>query len=801
MWVTIMLSRNLEITINKSISLAKKHKHSEVTIEHLLSALTEDPDTQKALSVCSVNINALLTQISTYLNNLKINNAEAASLSEIIPNATFQKIIQRSAIQANLSGISKEISGVNVLAEILLETDSYAAKALYEHNITRLDIINYIIHGENYTEFIFTQKESVGNEVFFAKDIQQRQAPKSFTNKVFEKEQEESEVLKNYCVNLNRLAMEGKIDLLVGREDEINRLSEILCRRNKNNPLLIGEPGVGKTAIIEGLAYKISQKKVPAVLQKSVIFSLDLGALLAGTRYRGDFEERMKEVLKALASIPKSILFIDEIHSIIGAGSTNGSALDASNLLKPALARGQIRCIGSTTFGEFNKHFAKDKSFVRRFQQITVKEPSIEATIDILDGLREYYEKFHNVNYSTGAIQAAAELSKRYINDKHLPDKAIDVIDETGAHLAIKGSKQGKKVTVTVKDIENTVARISKVPVINITTNEKDRLKNMEKKLKSVIFGQDKAIEELSTAVKLSRAGLRTDKKPTGCYMFAGPTGVGKTELAIQLAKLLNMHFARIDMSEYMEQHSVAKLIGAPPGYIGHDAEGLLAEEVHRNPYSVVLLDEIEKAHKDLYNILLQVMDYGTLKDSQGKKISFRNTIIIMTTNAGIREFNNKSVGFNENKATLNTRNKDEIERIFSPEFRNRLDSIVYFSPLSQKTISKVVDKFLKELRDMLKIKKTKIRLTPAAQEYICIKGYDERSGARIMDRLINDKIKKIIANEILFGKLTNGGQVIIDSQNDELQFKIETASFQTTKQKRTTATKASEEEVTTVSL
>jgi ATP-dependent Clp protease ATP-binding subunit ClpA len=788
-----MLSKNLETAINKAINLAKTRKHREVTIEHLLSALTEDSDTQKALTACSVRLDLLVTQISFYLDNLETDSLTTNSSGEVIPNATFQKIIQRSAIQANLSGISKEISGVNVLAEILLETDSYAAKLLYEHNITRLDVINYIIHGESYSEFIFTQKENGVNEVFFTQAPQPKEMSHTFVKKFAEKEQEESEVLKNYCVNLNKLAIEGKIDLLVGREDEINRLTEILCRRNKNNPLLIGEPGVGKTAIIEGLAHKISQKKVPAILQKATIFSLDLGALLAGTRYRGDFEERIKEVLKELASIPKSILFIDEIHSIIGAGSTNGSALDASNLLKPALARGQIRCIGSTTFGEFNKHFSKDKSLVRRFQQITVEEPSVEATVRILNGLSSYYEKFHNVVYSEEAIKAAAELSKRYINDKHLPDKAIDVMDETGSHLAING--QGTKITVTIKDIESTVARMAKVPVINITMDEKDKLRTMEKKLKSVIFGQDKAIDELCTAVKLSRAGLRSDKKPTGCYMFAGPTGVGKTELAIQLAKLLNMHFARIDMSEYMEQHSVAKLIGAPPGYIGHDAEGLLAEEVNRNPYSVVLLDEIEKAHKDIYNILLQVMDYGTLKDSQGKKISFRNTILIMTTNAGIREMRVKGIGFNHNKETLNHKNKEEIEKVFSPEFRNRLDAIVYFSPLSQKTVSKVAEKFLKELEGMLKLKNTTIQLTPAAQEYICMKGYDEASGARIMDRLINEKIKKIIANEILFGKLTKGGKVIVDYADNELHFKMGTSSSSSnSKQKRTTASESAEE-------
>ena len=779
-----MLSKNLENTINKAVCIATKYKHKEVTIEHLLAALLEDNETRKALIACSANVDLMKSQISSYLENLESTNTKI----DPVPNSTFQKIIQRSAIQANLSNAGKEISCVNVLAEILLETESYAAKLLCEHNVTRLDIINYVIHGENYAEFIFAQKIGNGTGIIFSRaPYHTMDSEQHIVKKAPEiREEAKSEVLKNYCTNLNKVALEGKLDLLVGRDEEINRTIEILCRRNKNNPLLIGDPGVGKTAIIEGLAYKIVHKKVPSALHDSIIFMLDLGALLAGTRYRGDFEERIKEVIKELTHIPRSILFIDEIHSIIGAGSTNGNALDASNLLKPALARGHIRCIGSTTFSEFNKHFAKDRSLVRRFQQITIDEPTSEATVQILDGLRGYYEKYHNVCYAFDAIQAAAELSKRYINDKRLPDKAIDVIDETGAHLAI--SANGKKINVTVKDIEHTVARMSKIPVVNITTNEQERLRNIEEKLKSFIFGQDDAVRELCASVKLARAGLRNDQKPTGCYMFAGPTGVGKTELAVQLAKLLSMHFVRIDMSEYMEQHAVSKLIGAPPGYVGHDAEGLLAEEVNRNPYSVVLLDEIEKGHKDIYNILLQIMDYGTLTDSQNRKISFRNCIVIMTTNAGVRAFGKKDVGFNQQIPGQNPhsgmRNKEEIEKVFSPEFRNRLDAVIYFNPLSQKTVEKIVEKFLKELKEKLKLKNASIRLTEAAQNYICKKGYDPNNGARVMDRLISEKIKKIIADEILFGKLKSGGKIVVDLDNNELKFDIKSLR---SKQRRST--------------
>jgi ATP-dependent Clp protease ATP-binding subunit ClpA len=766
-----MLSKNLEATMQKSIDIAKGHKHTQATIEHLLLALIEDPDANRALSACSVDTDKVSQQLNEHLATIEV--AKNTKKKEIAPNITFQKIIHRAAIQANLSGISKEISGVNALAEILLETDSVAAKVLHEHNITRLDIINYLIHGDDYPDFILSQQNNEGSRHILIT----RSFDPDFSLPVtdsFEK-QEDPEVLKNYCVNLNKMALKGKIDILIGREDEINRVIETLCCRNKNNPLLVGEPGVGKTAIVEGLAHKIALGKVPKILSKAVIFALDLGSLLAGTRYRGDFEERIKSVIKELSELPYAILFIDEIHSIIGAGSTNGNALDASNLLKPALARGKIKCVGSTTHTEFYKHFAKDKSLVRRFQQINVEEPSTKASIQILSGLRSYYEKYHNVHYLPKAIEAAVTLSKRYLTDKQLPDKAIDVIDETGAHLAILNNSN-KRINVSIKDIETTIAKMAKIPAVNVTCDEATHLKDIEKKLKASIFGQDEAIKELCSAVKLSRAGLRHAKKPIGCYMFAGPTGVGKTELALQLSKLLSMNMIRFDMSEYLEQHSVSKLVGSPPGYVGYDTGGLLTEEISKHPYSVVLLDEMEKAHKDVYNILLQIMDYGTLTDHQGKKVSFHNAIIIMTTNAGAAALHKNLIGFdNKNKKELD--NKEEIERAFSPEFRNRLDAIIQFKHLYKEIIMKIAEKFIKELKGQLKLKHTSINLSAKAYSYIYENGFSEKNGARVMDRLINEKIKRVIANEILFGKLIKGGKVDIDLVDDDLVFKIDASS------------------------
>ncbi len=760
-----MLSQNLEATMQKSIDLAKKFKHSQATIDHLLLALTEDEDAQQALMACSVDVDKVAMQLTQYLSAIDTIKSQTDNSA---PNVTFQKIIHRAVIQANLSGISKEISGVNALAEILLETDSFAAKLLHEHNITRLDIINYLIHGEDYHSFILSQQNHDNNNILISRSFESDFAvsPNENTERY-----DEPEALKNYCINLNRIALEGKIDILIGREDEIERLTQTLCRRNKNNPLLVGEPGVGKTAIVEGLAHKIALGKVPKMLKNAVIFALDLGSLLAGTRYRGDFEERIKLVIKELAELPYAILFIDEIHSIIGAGSTNGNALDASNLLKPALARGQIKCIGSTTHDEYYKHFAKDKSLVRRFQQINVEEPSVAASIAILNGLRSYYEKYHNVRYSPEAIEASVTLSKRYLPQKQLPDKAIDVIDETGAHLSLH-NEANKNLMVEIKDIEFTVAKMAKLPAISVTCNEAAHLQHIEEELTSLIFGQNDAIKELCSSIKLSRAGLREEKKPIGCYMFAGPTGVGKTELALQFSKLLNMNMIRFDMSEYLEQHSISKLVGSPPGYVGYDTGGLLTEEISKHPYSVLLLDEIEKAHKDIYNILLQIMDYGTLTDHQGKKVSFHNTIIIMTTNAGASTLYKNNIGF-DNQNSKEIDNREEIEKLFSPEFRNRLDSIIQFKPLCKSILMNIAQKFVNNLQEQLKSKDTEILLSTKVYDYICKNGFSDVNGARVMERLINEKIKKIIANEILFGKLIDGGKVKIDYAKDDLKFEI----------------------------
>jgi len=761
-----MLSKNLEVAMQQSINIARHYKHQQASIEHLLLALIEDPDASAALSACCADTDSIRKKLTEHLSKMD-KTASLNVTADITPNINFQKIIHRSAIQANLSGISKDISGVNVLAEILLESDSFASQTLHDHQVTRLDVINYLIHGENYRNFIKRSAEE--QNIFVARSFS-NDFP---INAIEETQKEEPEALKNYCTNLNKAALKGSIDVLIGREEEINRSIEILSRRSKNNPLLVGEPGVGKTAIVEGLAHKIAHGKVPKNLQNAVIFSLDIGSLLAGTRYRGDFEERIKLIIKELVSVPNSVLFIDEIHNIIGAGSTNGNALDASNLLKPALARGEIKCIGSTTFNEYSKHFAKDKSLVRRFQQITVEEPTIESTIKILDGLRSYYEKYHNVHYTKEAIEAAVLLSKRYITDKQLPDKAIDVIDEAGAHLAIT-NPNNTKINVEVSDIEETIAKMAKIPTVSVSLRESDQLKNLENKLKSCIFGQDKAVAELCSAVKLSRAGLRNAKKPIGCYLFSGPTGVGKTELAVQLAKMLNMHFIRFDMSEYLEQHSVAKLIGSPPGYVGFDSGGLLTEEITRHPYSVLLLDEIEKAHKDIYNILLQVMDYGTLTDHQGKKVSFHNAIIIMTTNAGAQLLSKNPLGF-DSLGTHLLDNKIEIERVFSPEFRNRLDAIISFTPLAKDVVEKVASKFINEFRDQLKAKNISLSIAKKAYAYICEKGYDPLNGARIMEKIINEKIKQPIADEILFGKLSKGGKISIAFLDDEtLSFKTQ---------------------------
>jgi ATP-dependent Clp protease ATP-binding subunit ClpA len=749
-----MLSKTLEATINKSVAIAKHYHHRQVTLEHLLLALTEDVEAKNALLALGVDLHNIVEKITRYLaEDTKLNVADEIKNITTSPSITFHRVIHRAVIQVNLSKISKYVNGVNILAELLTEAESFSFQLLQKSHISRLDVINYMMQ----------RGKKVRSSNMSTIDLD---APYAKSD---EKEADSESPLKIYCVNLNDSAENGKIDILIGREEEINRTIEILCRRTKNNPLFVGEPGVGKTAIVEGLAYKIVQNQVPKVLKNAVIFSLDLGALLAGTRYRGDFEERLKSILKELTQVPNAVLFIDEIHSIIGAGSTNNSALDASNLLKPALARSRIRCIGSTTFAEYSKHFAKDKSLVRRFQQITVDEPSVENSIAILKGLQPYYEKYHNVKYTAQAIEAAVHLSKRYINDKQLPDKAIDVIDEAGSHITI--ANDHKNITVNVRDIEKVISKMAQIPTISISTKETDRLRTLDQDLKGLIYGQDEAIDELCAAVKMSRAGLRDEKKPVGSYLFSGPTGVGKTELAIQLAKLLNMELIRLDMSEYLEQHSVAKLIGTPPGYVGFDSGGQLTESITKSPYSVVLLDEIEKAHKDVYNILLQIMDYGQLTDHQGRKVFFNNAVLILTTNAGAEQMNKAAMGFDRDARVIE--DKEEIERVFTPEFRNRLDAIVSFRSLTREIVAQVTAKFFAELEEQLRLKNTSLAITGRASQYVYDHGYDQKNGARNMERLISDKIKKVIANELLFGKLVNGGRVLIDFVNGELIFKI----------------------------
>lgn len=763
-----MLSANLENTLQRAINIAKVKHFKKASVEHLSLALLDDPDIMKFLEANNVSQKELKKDISNYILNLSQCNKEKSSFSNISPSLDFQKTVHRAAIQANLSGVSNEINSLNILAEILSESSHEICNIFYKYDLNRLSVINYIVHGEAIPDT--TNKI---NNFTYSKHIENKEADEKLSDSISTSKNNTQNVLEKYCTNLNEKAKNGELDILIGRNEEINRLIEILSRRTKNNPLLIGEPGVGKTAIVEGLAYKLFKNTVPKSISKAIIFSLDLGALLAGTRYRGDFEERMKLIINELIKTPGAILFIDEIHNIIGAGSTNGGALDASNLLKPALARGQIKCIGSTTFSEYSKHFGKDRSLIRRFQQISIEEPSVESTIKILKGLQKYYEKYHNVKYDKEALIAAAELSKRYINDKQLPDKAIDILDEAGAFLVIHNSNN-RLIKVTRHDIEKTLSKMVKIPVASITKSESEKLKNLELSLNKNIFGQKQAIDAICASVKLSRAGLRGSKKPIGCYLFSGPTGVGKTELAIQLSKELNMNFIRFDMSEYMEKHSVSKLIGTPPGYVGYDGQAQLTEEISKSPYSILLLDEIEKAHSDIYNILLQVMDYGTLTDSKGKKVNFQNCIIILTTNAGAREINKAAVGFNKKAANNFEDFNKEIEKTFSPEFRNRLDGIIPFLALDKENIKKVAEKFIQELKEQLETKKIKLRITTSGFDYICKKGYDEQNGARAMEKVINKEIKAIIANEILFGKLINGGDIHIKcAEKDILTFQF----------------------------
>ncbi|MFC7050860.1 ATP-dependent Clp protease ATP-binding subunit ClpA [Emcibacter nanhaiensis] len=744
-------SPNLERTLHRAISEANSRNHEFATLEHLLLGLLDDQDAVAVLRACDVNIPQLRAEIKAYLD-VELKNIVTDSDEDASPTAGFQRVIQRAILHVQSSG-REEVTGANVLVGLFSERESHAVYFLQQHDMTRLDAVSYISHG-------------------LAKSAQHSdpRPPSGAEDEEMIDEAMGDTALDKYCVDLNQKARDGKIDPLIGRDDEINRTIQVLCRRSKNNPLYVGDPGVGKTAIAEGLARRIVEKDVPDVLETATIYSLDMGALLAGTRYRGDFEERLKTVIREVEEHDGAILFIDEIHTIIGAGATSGGAMDASNLLKPALASGALRCIGSTTYKEFRSYFEKDRALLRRFQKIDVVEPTIQETKDILKGLKKYFEEHHDVKYSDDVIDAAVELSARYINERKMPDKAIDVIDEVGASQKLLPSAKRKKV-ITVEDVENVVSKMARIPPKSVSKDDMAILKSLETDLKRVVFGQDKAIEVLADAIKLSRAGLREGDKPIGCYLFSGPTGVGKTEVTKQLAGLLGVELHRFDMSEYMERHSVSRLIGAPPGYVGYDQGGLLTDAVDQSPHCVLLLDEIEKAHPDLFNILLQVMDHGKLTDSNGKKIDFRNVVLVMTTNAGATEMSKEAIGFGS--SVREGDDEEAIKRLFTPEFRNRLDAIVPFSSLPPDVINRVVDKFILELEMQLEDRQVHIELTPAARTWLADKGYDRHYGARPLKRVIQEHIKKPLANELLFGKLVGGGDVTVRVKDGELSFDI----------------------------
>jgi ATP-dependent Clp protease ATP-binding subunit ClpA len=735
-----MISQELEVSLHMAFMDARQKRHELITVEHLLVAMLNNPSAQEVLSACGANLASLKDELTSHIEeHTPIVSGENDVDTQ--PTLGFQRVIQRAMLHVQSSG-KKEVTGANVLVAIFGEKDSHAVYFLHHQGIARLDIVNYIAHG-------------------IAKDNSEANENQASDESIDQTTQKKESALDSYAINLNNLVIEGKIDPVIGRDEEIERVAQILCRRRKNNPLLVGEAGVGKTAIAEGLAKKIVDGDIPEILKNTTIYSLDLGSLIAGTKYRGDFEQRLKNVLNQLSKKENAVLFIDEIHTIIGAGSASGGTLDASNLLKPALAKGELKCIGATTFNEFRSVFEKDHALTRRFQKIDIDEPSIPTSIEILKGLKKAFEKHHNIKFMNNAITAAVELSAKYISDRRLPDKAIDVIDEAGALQKILPKTKQKK-TITSKEIEEVIAKIAKIPSRNINKDDKNMLKNLERDLRAIIFGQDEAIEKLSTAIKMSRSGLLEDNKPIGSFMFSGPTGVGKTEVAKQLAYILGIELIRIDMSEFMERHSVSKLIGAPPGYVGFDQGGLLTEAVNKNPYAILLLDEIEKAHPDIHNILLQVMDNGFLTDSNGRKIDFRNATLIMTTNVGADTLSKSTLGFvNPNQNFFNE--KSEIDKAFSPEFRNRIDAIVSFSPLKNDTILKVVDKFLMQLENQLHDKKVEATFSSKIKSYLAANGFDEKMGARPMSRLIQNTIRKALADELLFGKLANGGEVEID--------------------------------------
>ncbi|RDI23309.1 ATP-dependent Clp protease ATP-binding subunit ClpA [Pseudacidovorax intermedius] len=753
-----MIAQELEVSLHMAFVEARQQRHEFITVEHLLLALLDNPSAAEVLRACSANIDDLRSSLTNFI---KDNTPQVAGTDDVDtqPTLGFQRVIQRAIMHVQSTGNGKkEVTGANVLVAIFGEKDSHAVYYLHQQGVTRLDVVNFIAHGIKKSDP--PEQPKSGGE-----------APSSEGEEGGTEKNEKASPLEQFTVNLNAQAKDGKIDPLIGREYEVERVIQILCRRRKNNPLLVGEAGVGKTAIAEGLAWRITQGDVPEILADSQVYSLDMGALLAGTKYRGDFEQRLKGVLKSLKEKPNAVLFIDEIHTLIGAGAASGGTLDASNLLKPALSSGQLKCIGATTFTEYRGIFEKDAALSRRFQKVDVVEPTVAETVEILKGLKSRFEEHHSVKYATAALQAAAELSAKYINDRHLPDKAIDVIDEAGAAQRILAASKRKK-TIGKAEVEEIVAKIARIPPANVSNDDRSKLQTIERDLKSVVFGQDKALEVLASAVKMSRSGLGKGDKPIGSFLFSGPTGVGKTEAAKQLAYILGIELIRFDMSEYMERHAVSRLIGAPPGYVGFDQGGLLTEAVTKKPHAVLLLDEIEKAHPDIFNVLLQVMDHGTLTDNNGRKADFRNIIIIMTTNAGAETMNKATIGFTNPRQAGDE--MADIKRLFTPEFRNRLDAIVNFKPLDEQIILRVVDKFLLQLETQLAEKKVEVSFSDKLRKHLAKKGFDPLMGARPMQRLIQDTIRRALADELLFGRLTDGGRLEVDlDDKDEVQLDI----------------------------
>ena len=750
-------STTLEQAIHGALALANAHRHELATLEHLLLALIDEPDASRVMQACSVDLDLLRKTLVDFIDDDLATLVTDVEGSEAVPTAAFQRVIQRAAIHVQSSGRS-EVTGANVLVAIFAERESNAAFFLQEQDMTRYDAVNFIAHG-------------VAKDPAYAEAQPVTGADEPTETPKAEPGEAKDSALAKYCVDLNAKARKGEVDPLIGREAEVERCIQVLCRRRKNNPLLVGEPGVGKTAIAEGLARKIVDGETPAILAHATIFSLDMGALLAGTRYRGDFEERLKAVVKEMEDHPDAILFIDEIHTVIGAGATSGGAMDASNLLKPALQGGKLRCMGSTTYTEYRQHFDKDRALSRRFQKIDVNEPSVEDSVKILMGLKPYFEEHHDLRYTHDAIRAAVELAARYIHDRKLPDKAIDVIDEAGAAQHLLADSKRRK-TIGPREIEAVVAKIARIPPKTVSKGDSEVLRDLEKSLKRVVFGQDQAIEALASAIKLARAGLREPEKPIGNYLFAGPTGVGKTEVAKQLADTLGVELLRFDMSEYMEKHAVSRLIGAPPGYVGFDQGGMLTDGVDQHPHCVLLLDEMEKAHPDVYNILLQVMDHGKLTDHNGRSVDFRNVILIMTTNAGATELAREAIGFGRDRR--NGEDTAAIERTFTPEFRNRLDAVISFAPLSKAVILKVVEKFVLQLEAQLLDRNVHIELTPEAAAWLGDKGYDDKMGARPLGRVIQEHIKKPLAEELLFGRLIKGGVVVVEVNDGAIVLRIE---------------------------